>query len=196
MASLVMINHLPELLLPQRLAQIRSVEMRWNVYPFRHAMPHDPPNSGLPAFLNLIEALPSTFPHIRKLFISIDDGAEPGMKLRPTISEAQNLNEPAIMQPVDDLVRRLGPDLQMFDFALPASLYRRIKMVATGKDLMRGWKSSGKRDRIWRELPEIEMGRHATHLPGYWVNSGQIDMLPLSPIPCFGGAPASYSDSG
>jgi hypothetical protein len=47
MASTVMILHLPQLLLPQRLGSITSVEMLWHLRLFQDSEPHDPLDSGL-----------------------------------------------------------------------------------------------------------------------------------------------------
>jgi hypothetical protein len=103
MASTVMILHLPQLLLPQRLGSITSVEMLWHLRLFQDSEPHDPLDSGLAAFHSLLDALPSTFPHLRKLYVSLQDVTK-GVPLRKLI----DVSESVITTPVEDYGAQAG----------------------------------------------------------------------------------------
>lgn len=191
MASTVMILHLPQLLLTQRLDSITSVEMLWHIGPFQDAGPYDPPDFGLAGFHNLLDVLPSTFPRLTNLYISLQrDMKSAGVSL----NKFRDVNESVIMTPVDDMVRRLGPCMQECDIAIPTSLYEPRKYKATGTSIQPGRKIRGEWERFWQELPETETGDgdRTAHLRGYWVRLGQTD-IPLSQLRTFGeGFPESW----
>lgn len=188
MASTVMICHLPQLLLPQRLGNITSVEMVWNFHPFRDAGPHGLPDSGLTAFYNLLDLLPGTFPHLRKLYLSLQGDMKSSLGV-PT-EKHFDVIESAIMKPVDDMVRRLDPRVDECDIAIPTSLYHPRKYKATGTSLKLGRKVCGEWERFWRELSPPATtgdGGGTAHLRrGYWVRLGQMD-IPLSQVDALAG---------
>lgn len=170
-----MIRHLPQLLPPQRLASITSVEMLWHLRPFQDAGSHDPSESGLAAFQTLLDSLPSTFPRLRKLYLSLQGDIKP---TGVPYDKFLDVTESSIMTPIDDLVRRLGPHMKECDIAIPSGLYGPRKYNATGTRLKLGRKVRGKWERLWRELPETETGDGGctAHLPGYWIRLGQMDL--------------------
>jgi hypothetical protein len=176
MASTVMILHLPQLFLPHRLSSIKSVEMLWHLRLYQDSVPHRPLDSGLAALHSLLDCLPSTFPHLRKLYVSLQGHLKP--KNVP-LSKLMDLSEPVIMEPVDDMVRRLGPHVQECRIAIPFTLYEPRRYKATGTTLKLRWGLRKEWQRIWRELPDTETkdsGARSAHLRGYWVELGQIDV--------------------
>ena len=178
-----MISNLPQLLLPQRLDSITFVEMVWHLRPFQDAGSDDPPDSSLETFHNLLDVLPPTFPHLKKLYISLQGDMQP----RDAPYEKRlDVTESAIMRPVDDMVRRVGSCMQECNIAIPTSLYQPRKSGATVTNLLWGRKARGEWERFWRELPETEMGGGSAHLRGYWVRHGQGDMR-MTEVSCFGG---------
>lgn len=173
MASLTMIQNLPRLLLPQRLASIRSVELVLDFDPSRNTERHYLPKCDLPTYHSLLKEVPLIFPHLRKLHLSLTGKLKP---LDMDYEEFGNASETIVMAPMDDLVCRLG-FLQNFDVNLPASTYWHPKEKATGN----GGRLTGsfllERDRFWRELHLTEKENGATsHLQDYWVRLGQIDI--------------------
>lgn len=148
MASTIMILHLPQLLLPQRLGSITSVEMLWYLRLFQDSEPYDPLDSVLAFFHSLLDTLPSTFPHLRKLSVSLE-GVTKNMSLTKLIEASESV----IMTPVDDMLRRLGPFMQECHVALPLLLYepRRYKTTAANLALLES-SIPDEWCRFWREL--------------------------------------------
>jgi hypothetical protein len=176
MASTVMIVHLPQLLLPQRLSSIKSVEMLWHLHLYQGSVPHGLLDSGLATFHSLLDCLPSTFPHLRKLYVSLQGDLKP--KNVP-LHKLMDVSEPVIMKPVDDMVRRLGPHVQECHIAIPFTLYEPRRYKATGTTLKTGWRIRNEWQRFWRQLPDTgtgDNGARTAHLRGYWVDLGQMDV--------------------
>lgn len=181
MSNNFVILNLPRLLLPHRLATIRSVEIKWEVHPFRPDKPDDPPSSDLAAFQAFLEFVPATFPSLRELFLSVQGDMKGS-------GHVYQMSESAIMEPLDDLVRSLAPRLETCEIAVPTSLYCERKTEMTGKSFrprLYGEKRKAPgRERFWRQLPRIEtqtgndVGPPApAHLKGYWLHHGQFDMM-------------------
>jgi hypothetical protein len=171
MRGVDMVQHLPQLLLPQRLSSISSVEAVWDLETSGDSKPHNISKLDIFSFSSLLEPLPLTFPHLKTLYISLEGEIQP-----PNIDHKEffEMKEWVIMQPVDDLVRKLGPHLQECTIALPASLYKTMKLKATGGSLLL---RDGFWDRFWRALGGTEAGsKSATHLQGYWVKRGSLDI--------------------
>ncbi len=185
MASSVMIRHLPQLLLPQRLSSITSVEMIWNMYPPRRYGSDQPTpldSFGLPAIYSLIDIVESALPHLKQLSITLDcdlihDHGE--------TDNTQDEDEAVIATRIDDMVRRMRPRLEECEVYIPYHYFeaRKNREEATGTVCDVEGRSD---ERIWRQLPGADMGDGALplNLLGYWVCSGERDFR-FSPIPFF-----------
>lgn len=183
MASSVMMRHLPQLLLPQRLASITSVEMVWNKYPSRSDVPNSLDSFGLPAMYSLMDVLESTMPHLRQLSITLDcDITLEHWKEDNTQGE----NKPTISTPIDDMVRRIRPRLEECDISIPYHIFEQRKNRAEETSMVWDVKRRSDDGRFWRELPCTDMGNEALamNLRGYWVCCGERDYR-LYPFPCW-----------
>lgn len=178
MSSTVMILNLPRLVPPSRLASIKSVQMAWNIHPFRESTDDDLPETDLAAFQKLVVTLPTIFPSLQKLYLSIQGDMKRGNLFATDIIE---VSESIIMEPLDDLVCRLGPKLQVCEVAVPTSLYAKRKYAATGKHLRAGWPRKGlpRQERFWRVITKASLEDGDTvsvpHRNGYWLYHGQLD---------------------
>lgn len=179
MASSVMIRHLPQLLLPQRLASITSVEMVWNRNPTRYGT--DLPNSleifGLPAISSLMEVLEVAMPHLRQLsIVLIDCDITLGVWDR---DDTQDDNKPTVSTPIDDMVRRLRPGLEECNICIPYDIFDERKGKAAEVSLAWDDRNSN-HNRYWREIPCTDEEKKAipVHLRGYWVCCGKYQGYP------------------
>lgn len=184
MASSVMMRRLPQLLLPQRLSSITSLEMVWKNYPssFRTDLPNSLDSFGLPAFHSLTDVLTSSMPHLRQLSLTLDcDITLDQWKVDPT----QDENKPTISTPVDDLVRRIRPRLEECDISIPSRIYNERHTSACKTNEAWALNRKSPEERIWRELPRTDVGAEAapTNL-GYWVCCGrQYEILRIRADP-------------
>ncbi len=157
MARNPIILHLPKLLLPQRLAAINSVEIRWYTYPFKSI-------SGFDEFQNLLAATLSSFAHLKKLHMSLEGNWRPTNSI--VISDTE-INA-TILGPVEAMIRTM-PNLQRFQVDLPLSLYDEKRFKVNQEYVKPGY--IFRKERIWRNLP-IMVGE-GPHLEGYWVYLNQ-----------------------
>lgn len=151
-----MILHLPQLLIPHRLATVTSIEMRWRLSPYE---------TSFDEFHNLLAITQSAFPHLKELHLSLEG------RLLPTRSPGFSYIEQCdadILVPVDGLVRRLR-SLKICEVALPLSLYDLKKLKAKGKYVKHGYRKNS--ERLWRDLPNVKEDTEidVAHLLGYWV---------------------------
>ncbi|OBT49691.1 hypothetical protein VE04_10049, partial [Pseudogymnoascus sp. 24MN13] len=161
MASSIMFRHLPQLLLPQRLSTITSIEMIWTTHPTRYGT--DQPNSldsfGLPATHSLMSVLETALPNLKCLSLTLSSDLTLGHKD----------DNPTASTPIDDRVRRRRPRLEECYVYIPWHIYeeRRERGEATGE----GSDDGGLGDeRFWRQLPGADVGDEAipVDLRGYW----------------------------
>lgn len=185
MASTTLVLNLPKLILPERLASITAVEMLWHVHPLRGALLDDPPDSDLSTFHSLLNSLPSTFPSLQKLYISLQ-GNWRCKQWSTSYDDLLLRSESVIMNPIDEMVREMGAQLMECIIALPLPLYNSRRLRARGETLDLGWRIPPNLERLWRELPKRKTGQ-LEHLGGYWVCLGQTQSFTVAlASPCFG----------
>ncbi len=163
-----MILNLRRLLLPQRLAGITSIEMLLNVNPFNDAMRHQS-NSSPISFASLCDAMSTTFPRLRKLYISLQGPIYPSFNSDNEITRDTELY---LLDGVDKMVRHMAPHLKKFWVALPYGLYDSWQIKMTGIPVKHD-PSNVKRDRVWRELRSSPGGPEG-HISGYWILLGHV----------------------
>ena len=170
-----MICNLPQLLLPQRLASITSIEMVWHIIFCHEAAPDDSLCNGFPAFHSLLKILPLTFPHLQELTLSLQGNASPPDRRAERIFMSESAINSSIMIPFDNLVREVA--LQRCSIYIPLSLYDILRRQAKGSLLRSRWGSGGSCTRLWRDLPKVGTGdeRPASTLRGYWICLGEVD---------------------
>lgn len=152
MARNPMMLHLPQLLLPQRLASISSVEMRWFLYPYQSG-------SGFEEF-HLLAASLLNFTNLKSLHVSIEG------KLRSTelgFPSNEMVND-VFLKPMETSIRRM-PTLQRCQIELPLSLYDVKRFKIREEYVTQGY--FFRKERIWRNLPKS--AEEDVHLSGYWV---------------------------
>lgn len=176
MSNQFMVLHLPQLILPQRLASITSVELIWNVAPRKTDVPIPPDSWGLPDLHTLMNMVVSSLTGLQYLSLILDCDIDPKGRIE------QDEQNPTISNPFDDFVRRLRPRLMGCDIAIPSLFFDERKQRSEPTEKV--WDVSRRQDdkRLWRELPHADDGEHEK-LPmnqrGYWVSSGRYFNLGL-----------------
>lgn len=175
--SFFLTYHLSELLLPQRLTSITALEFVWDLPEFfglGFATAEWEPN-GL-NYTTLVNAVASACPSLTKLYIAIKCGSYIS---DPTSQRAIDY-ERKLLGPVDDLVRRMEPNLQQCQIAPPLSLYMAFmdRAELTGAHTESGGMGALQWRRFWRPVAR-EDHQHQSDL-GYWVRQG-FDDTPLDP---------------
>ncbi|KAF7559867.1 hypothetical protein G7046_g4279 [Stylonectria norvegica] len=167
------------LFLPERLALIRSVELIWGFDPF--FPPHGPNDAGLtlhtlPDFHRFLNAVPSMFPNLRSLYISMW-----GRMIPPDVDASVDLIDLAsapILKAVDSMVHQLAPGVRDVTIAIPSSWYEPHRDRAYMRHNHVERVNYGQQERVWRPLREAEHRRslnESEHRTGYWLCLGQID---------------------
>ena len=188
-----MILNLDRLLLPQRLSAIKSVELVWEFEPFpwpsRPDMKRVPGLfTGLEYFHQFLDQLPGMFPNLRFLYIALQGNLCPWKRteagIRVDWGRRTEIWEEHIMQPIDNMVRRLAPQVQECFIALPSveySIRMRVAREQAGV-LVEQVHLGAQRERHWRRV------NNSTNLGGYWVMLGKREhkIQDLGCCGCFG----------
>ncbi|KFY47842.1 hypothetical protein V495_01787 [Pseudogymnoascus sp. VKM F-4514 (FW-929)] len=175
-----LLQHLPGLLLPQRLRSIQSLEMLWFK---RRTQDKSTSSSTQPLWANhtkigrasresvlhtLCQMVPQALPHVRQVTISLECIVEETHKFAgPT--ESRLIPDPPILGPIEDMIRALGPGRE-FNVAIQLRLWNVLKSkygalygpnfrIETHNTCIEGrfWKLLGTGDEL-----------------GYWVCSGRF----------------------
>ena len=133
----------------------------------------DVSQSELADYASFLDALPTMFPNLASLYLSVQGeiwftfnfsllGLSPESVPR-TVMER-------IVEPVDEMVRQLGPHVRNLAVAIPSSLYacHRSDARAAGDAVEQACR--GQQERLWRKLS----GSAARS--GYWVQLGYRDL--------------------
>jgi hypothetical protein len=179
-----MLLNLDKLLLPQRLASIRSMEIVWELAAFPKPLPYLGPFTDLESYNKLLSILPDLFPNLQSLlfclqghlvpFILLDDDWDEPAPRSP--EETDQLVEDTIMAPLDAMVKRLPNNIRSFSVAISSGLYahmrHRVKTTKSkGKKVVEQIQYGALVERHWREL-----GRDADSTrTGYWIQLGRRD---------------------
>ncbi|KAL7793043.1 hypothetical protein V8C37DRAFT_379108 [Trichoderma ceciliae] len=178
-ASKEMILSLGSILLPARLSSITSVELLWDFAPFPSIHPEvvKPPLSDMASLHSFLNAIPTTFPAIRQLHISLQGRLFPTKTINGSTNWDNNIDRAdEILHPVDNFVLKLDADVRDFSLAIPSSLYMHQRDRALkNKDLVEQ-AHRGQHERHWRPL------KGSDERVGYWVWLGQKDFT--MPIIC------------
>ncbi len=169
-----LLKYLPEMLLPQRLRGVRSLEMRWlstsrqtgdakdikYIYPLRGVWADPPTNdSKLHALCRMV---PEAFPNVCQLYIWLDCFIIPPERHGDPMSEVERF----ILRPVEDMLRILGPGRELsisIQIILWEHVARRYALLY-GPEL-RIERNGIMEGRFWKVVgPGNELG--------YWICSG------------------------
>ncbi|PGH35738.1 hypothetical protein GX50_01451 [[Emmonsia] crescens] len=174
-------HQLPRLLLPQRLAAIRAVELLWDITPRVQFNPGTDrrPKADMHGFTTLLDALPGTLPNLRLLYLSLQGR----FRLPNTTKDGDTFNySEELLQLVDQMVVNLHTFCEC-RVALSTSLYRDLerKYRATGQDV--GWKhmGNGEEGALWRDILSQKISNHGKGAQGfrngYWLCDGVRDSV-------------------
>ena len=173
--SAFLTRHLPLFILPQRLACITSLELAWELLlhsPFDPLAEH---GKDEPAYNALVATVGSAFPSLTKLYISLDTLS----CLSDAFDQKYESDEQKILHPMDEMVRKLGAQLQECQIAPPRSLYEALaaKAKRRGALIERERPGTFRWERFWRPVVEEHGEQSGDHL-GYWVRQG-IENTPI-----------------
>jgi hypothetical protein len=166
--------------------------------------PHD---AGRPGFLALLEAIPKAFPNLRAAYMDIHGLLFPFLQL----ADRPPFYDQYFFEPVDDMVRKLGPQLEEFTLAVPYTL----SVKSMSRALFEGWKikhTGGDPDfpwggTFWRPLSSLDINDQAHRSPeettvgisgerGYWITQGFFDdPFPQSGCFCTGPSDPELHDA-
>lgn len=157
---------------------ITTIELCLNLYDVMQrpelAGPHaalfpDPARRGYRA---LLDAIPKAFPRLHTVSLDIYGRLFASLQL----AERPPFYDQFLLEPIDDMVRKLGSELQEFTLAVPFTVSRKLmhRAVSQGVKFKRyGW------DAIWWR-PVGGSGPE-----GYWITMGIFDD-PYPLMGCFG----------
>ncbi|KAM0457323.1 hypothetical protein ACHAO4_003121 [Trichoderma viride] len=171
-ASKEMILSLNSILLPQRLSSITSVELLWDFAPFPSIHPQvvKPPLSDMASFHAFLNAIPTTFPAVKRLHISLQGRLFPTKTVDGRTTWDNNIDRAdEILQPVDEFVLELAPSVRDFSLGIPSSLYMHQRDRALKNNGRVEQAHLRQSERHWRPL-EGSKDRE-----GYWVWLGRKD---------------------
>ncbi|KAL7924347.1 hypothetical protein ACQKWADRAFT_286491 [Trichoderma austrokoningii] len=178
-ASKEMLLSLTSILLPQRLSSIHSAELLWDFAPFPSIHPQvvKPPLSDMASFHAFLNAIPTTFPALKSLHISLQGRLFPTKTVDGRTTWDSNIDRAdEILQPVDKFVSKLAPRVQTFSLGIPSSLYRQQRDRALKNNGRVEQAHLHQSERHWRPL------KGSKPREGYWVWLGQKDFT--MPIIC------------
>ena len=170
--SVLLMRFLPLLLFPQRLSSITSLELVWELFRLR-SLP-DPHQKGWPAYNALAAIVASTFPRLRKLYLSIDIGSD----MTNAFAENIESDERQLLGPIDEMVRKLGPQLQDCDVALQCWIHTALMTRAESAGARAESRGIGglQYTRFWRPVA-VGQGEQSGNDLGYWVRPGVEDVI-------------------
>lgn len=182
-----MLLNLDGLLLPQRLSTIRSVELVWKFTPFPYSPRDEPePYTDFRSFYKFLDAVPKLFPNIRSLYLAIQGGLtvwcnQGGLGSYFMKDDVQlRLTETYIMAPIDNMLRKLGPQARDCNIAVSSTLYQRQRDQAlkAGVATVDRIECGAKQERYWRQMSSSKRGARAgEQLEGYWVYLGSRERV-------------------
>ncbi|EAS34741.3 uncharacterized protein CIMG_00095 [Coccidioides immitis RS] len=153
-----LLRRLPDLLLPQRRAAIRSVQLYWNIHPWLDSpgsrkREKYPPGSDMEGFISLLNIFPEVLPNIRFLYLSLQGNLGfPAVDRRGT-SEGDEMTINAseeLLQLVDQMVVKLHR-LSHCHILLPTSYFRALNFRENG--IRFTLYNSFSQEPLWRVLP-------------------------------------------
>lgn len=195
----MVLHHIQSLLPPRRLAMITSLELDLGLFDVMGPAERDgqnircPHDAGRPGFLALLEAIPKAFPNLRAAYMDIHGFLFPFLQL----AERPPFYDQYIFEPVDDMVRKLGPQLEEFTLAVPYTLSAKTMsraLVEGWKIKHTGWEPNFRWEGTFRRpLSTLDINGQAQHSPeettvgisgdrGYWITQGFFD----DPFPQWG----------
>uniref|UniRef100_A0A0B7KGU7 DUF7730 domain-containing protein n=1 Tax=Bionectria ochroleuca TaxID=29856 RepID=A0A0B7KGU7_BIOOC len=181
-ASKQMMLHLDELILPQRLSIIKSVELVWFFKPYPWSHSKSGPLDDLLTFNKFLAILSRVLPNLRSCYLALQgdilprvpgEGYVPCME---DVSKSVKITDRDIMRPIDSMVGKLGSQVTDFRVALSSLAYqayqgRRAEASKLGKAIVEQVHDGHLIERHWRSIDK------GTNLKGYWIQLGHRDLI-------------------
>ena len=172
----ILARYLHLLLVPQRLANITSFELVWDIpNADLFAETYAVPDKAWPNYNELMTTISTKLPSLTRLYISV--------MVTSYIIDFENAIVEAyerwLLEPADALMRDQGSKLTDFQMAPSLSLHEALMQRAekAGARIERGGIGVGSWKRFWR--PVIMHGdSQSTNDLGYWVRQGKDDTPP------------------
>lgn len=184
MYSQALVQDVPRLVLPQRLASIQSLELVWTKGPAKAPLVHGDSDSGEKDLCWLCDALPELFPQLKKLHLTLCFSVSAIRSLGPD-GEPPNYSaidtERALLGPVEAMLAWFPHESQTggeLSITIDQSFW---SVLLRKHDAMRMPGLRAETDlyihfgRFWKRLPGQQNGGDGD--AGYWLCSGQVGAM-------------------
>ncbi|KAI8962026.1 hypothetical protein F5Y11DRAFT_357239 [Daldinia sp. FL1419] len=163
-----MLHALPGLIRTEHRDMITSVELMWQLDLSINT------SSGWDNLTALVRAVPNAFSGLRKLYVCLGGAWKP-----PAINPDDCVGEleASVLELMDEMVRKLGPQLQECNIAVPVSIFwlQRDYGIRQGNKFEPG--PGQVSDRVWRPLEPLQEPRNEEGFEsGYWIREGPDDI--------------------
>ena len=160
--NLVVFRELPQILPPERLASIKSLELNWDLSP---TCSDEIDRASLEV---AVATLITSFPSMKKLYITVTP-----LDYLGRISSRNEFPVWNVLAPFDEVAGKLGHQLSDFHVAVPCRnfltlLQQSLPIIDRSKRAEPEWRSPV---RFWRQTIEDKELGQALGM-GYWVCSG------------------------
>ena len=158
--------------LPQRLANISSLELVWNLLDYGPSEVVDQPGGSMAVYETLLTTIATALPALTKLHIWVE------ARHYSSDTEARDIEfyESRLLEPADAIVQKYGSKLIDLQLAPNLSLFTGLMRRAERKSLRveKGGLGITSWRRFWRP---ISIGRDGMvhESAGYWVREGKDD---------------------
>ena len=160
------------MLLPQRLANISSLELVWNLLDYGPSEVVDQPGGSMTVYETLMTTIATSLPALTKLHVWVE--------ARHYSSDPEgkhiDLYESRLLEPADALVQTYGLKLVDLQLAPNLSLFTGLLRRAERKSIPieKGGVGIASWRRFWRPI-NIDRDGIAVQTAGYWVREGKDD---------------------
>ncbi len=156
----LLFRHVNSMFLPQRLASMKSLELKWKIENFgRKSTDRD---TGKPVFETLLDILTSSFPNLTNVHIAVQTAEH--VQDRPELSfqPGESLLS-TVISPMDKMVACFGTQLQLCEFIVRWSYYKALReALGEGASVEKSFRSTSPR----KFRRHVEDGNGEL---GYWV---------------------------
>lgn len=159
-------------MLPQRLANISSLELMWNLLDYGPNEIAHQPGCSLAVYETLMTTIATTLPSLEKLHIWVD------ARIHKSDPEAVDIEiyENRLLGPADAMIQEFGLKLIDFQLAPNLNLFTGLMRRAErhGTHIEKGGIGIASWRRFWRPvITDLDGMVHDT--AGYWVREGKDD---------------------
>lgn len=169
-SNIVLVQHFHSLLLPQRLTNISSLVLVWDL--LRLSEGDHTPSGNLAVYSNLMTRVSKTFPSLKKLHIWVDASSS----IRDPEYVDIDAYERRLLEPADALAQRHHSRLSDFQLAPNRTLYTALMRRAEkgGSRIEKRGTGLGSFHGFWRPAT-ADCESPGTGIAGYWVRAGSDD---------------------